>query len=211
MSSKSNYGAIDRAILDGWNLHAFRSGGGLRVVSLISEGEECGYGEAPHIEDALRLSCDDFEAGGRPYSEVYGKLVPLYLTGASDPSSALDRWLLGGQNIDAHRSTDWTPLGEREIEVVLRGYAMMKLPAGIEEMAKKEAVQWGIRGFRFESRPDTFPSGEPSIATRVLSWPGDSKRECAFQYPIVKRGVGATFEIAAAAALGAEPEEAREQ
>lgn len=100
------YPTLEKIVKDGYRLHAFLSGGGLRVIYITTAGDgsctaaDLAYGEAPHIEEALRLCEEDAVAGGRPYREVYGKLVPHFLTGASMPSSKLDRWVRGGRDFD---------------------------------------------------------------------------------------------------------------
>lgn len=92
---------IHEALRQGCRLHAFRSGGGLRVVSLDKEGQSYGYGEHPQVEEALIHANVDYVAGGRPYREVYGGLYPHYLTGSNLATSNLDAWLLAGSTFDA--------------------------------------------------------------------------------------------------------------
>ena len=59
---------LQQALRNGAKLHAFLSGGGLRVVRLEKGGKLLGYGEHPYIEEALRHADEDTEAGGRPYA-----------------------------------------------------------------------------------------------------------------------------------------------
>ena len=117
---------IEQKLREGFLIHAFRSGGGLRVLRLEdrsfdstgkvirgSSGNLYGYGEAPSVEDAIAYLEEDIEHGGRPYDQVYGKIHPHYWTGSSSASSELDRWLLRGGSFDA-----WF---DGEYEFVCRG------------------------------------------------------------------------------------------
>lgn len=81
-------------------IHAFRSGGGLRVLRLECGDDLLGYGESIQFDEALKNLENDTAAGGRKYNEVYGKLTPHYLTGTSEVSSNIDRWLLMGRSFD---------------------------------------------------------------------------------------------------------------
>lgn len=97
-----NLPGLEQALRDGCKVHAFRSGGGLRVIRITTkDGQLKGYGEHPQVEDALSHANEDFLAGGRPYQEVYGGSKPNYLTGSSEPTSPLDDWLLHGHTFDA--------------------------------------------------------------------------------------------------------------
>lgn len=99
------YPALEEKIKQGDRLHAFRSGGGLRVVFLANKGRgPCssnnnGYGEHPNIEMALKLAEHDC-VNHLPYNEVYGKLIPNFWTGTTVASSPLDRWILSGHAFD---------------------------------------------------------------------------------------------------------------
>lgn len=114
---------IRQALQDGYILNAFKSGGGLRVIRLgtkgnrenLGEGMSIAYGEHPHVEGALVLANEDFQAGGRPHHEVYGRTHDHYLTGSTTPSGSLDGWLLDGSLLIAWQE------GE-EIVVHLRVY-----------------------------------------------------------------------------------------
>lgn len=89
-------------------LHAFRSGGGLRVLYIKEinnkKNDSLGYGEAPQFSEAVQHLDEDLAAGGRPYKEVYGKIYPHYLTGTSEIEEGrlggLDWWLLCGRSFD---------------------------------------------------------------------------------------------------------------
>lgn len=47
-----------------------------------------------------RTSSLSASEGHREYSDVYGKIYPHYLTGTTDVSSNIDRWLLQGRSFD---------------------------------------------------------------------------------------------------------------
>jgi hypothetical protein len=106
MNKFSQYPALSALIQAGASLHAFRSGGGLRVVTICPQFDQKkglgGYGEHPYIYDALAIAEEDAIAGGREYEEVYGenKLHPHYLTGDSTPAGGLDAWVLCGRSFD---------------------------------------------------------------------------------------------------------------
>lgn len=86
---------------EGTFMHAFRSGGGLRVLRLECKKKGLlAYGEHPTADIALVYLEEDHKAGGRKYEKVYGPIYPHYLTGTSDPSNELDRWLLRGRGFD---------------------------------------------------------------------------------------------------------------
>lgn len=91
------YPGLSEALCNGQRLHGFRSGGGLRVVSL-HDGKE-GYGEHPYIYNALDHAEEDYQAGGREYSEVYGKIHDHYYTGAY-PKGGFDFWVYQGRAFD---------------------------------------------------------------------------------------------------------------
>lgn len=96
------YQATDKALRDGNMIHAFRSGGGLRVVR-IEEGHKrgrlLGYGEHFNIETAFAYADRDL-VNHIEYEKFYGKVVPHYLTGSCSPSSILDHWILKGYTFD---------------------------------------------------------------------------------------------------------------
>lgn len=87
---------------EGAVVHVFRSGGGLRVASLRRGGRELGYGESINFEPALDICGEDYEAGCRPYKEVYGPIHTHYLTGSTKHSSKGDAWVCRGADLDIH-------------------------------------------------------------------------------------------------------------
>ena len=192
---------LSGALKQGVKLHAFRSGGGLRVVSLSRAGKE-GYGEHPNIEDALSHAAEDFTAGGRPYKDVYGKSKPHYLTGSSTASSGLDQWILQGHTVDARMADDGA------IEVVLGGYAHQELSENVRKEASAGAVvRWRARGRLFESKR----SERGGCITDCIERPADAKPGDDWMYKITRTGRGKDLGEAIVAALKApEVEVARE-
>lgn len=97
------YKLINDTLKTGFNLHCFRSGGGLRVLRLerILQGENKSYyAESYNFYDALRILEDDIIAGGRKYSDVYGVIEEYYLTGSFSSGENLDTWVCGGKPLD---------------------------------------------------------------------------------------------------------------
>jgi len=92
---------IDSALKDGCHLVGFCPATKLRVVRVLRSRVEVGYGEHPHIQDALSHLNEDIAAGGRDYDEVYGKIKPCYITGSLEASSTLDDWLIQDERIYA--------------------------------------------------------------------------------------------------------------
>lgn len=198
---------IEQKLRDGAKLHAFRSGGGLRVVRVEMEGELVGYGEHPQVEDALSHCDEDCLHGGRDYREVYGRAKPNYLTGSSSPTSELDAWLLRGQTFDAART-----LGG--FEVVLSGYAHMETPAHVSEAVfkHKQTVEWEERGFRYRATPSAFPGNrEPCMLINTISRPEGRHHLDDTMWNIEKRGSGSTLTEAFAAAIMAPEVEVERQ
>lgn len=200
--------SIEGALRGGNALHTFRSGGGLQVARLEKtkpgsrRGDKLtGYGEHPHVGEALRHAGEDFAAGGRPYSEVYGTfdmddpkggkegIYPMYLTGTHDEEDRLDRWCKQG-TLDARTE-------DGRIRVDLRGWGEHRLPKDIQARATdgRETVVWeDSRGYRFETSPMTFPgNGEPGCSTRVVSQPEGMKEHRAWIWHTVQTGYGDTF------------------
>lgn len=185
----------------GLRLHAFRSGGGLRVVRIERvasggrRGSLVGYGEHPSLEHAMAHAAEDHDAGGRPYGKVYGSLYPHYLTGSSTASSDADAAILRGGSMDAWYERGW-------FRVEFDGYVHNDYPAGYVERAQAgETVEWssprGVR-YRFE------PMGSGGCTIRVLC--GPPGLDGSF-WPVRWRGMGLTLAEAMADALRSEPEE----
>ena len=191
---------INEALSKGGRLHGFSSGGGLRVISIKIDGNEVGYGEHPHVENALTHASEDYLVGGRPYNEVYGGKYPHYLTGDTRTSSPLDSWLRFGSTFDA-----WQENGN--ITVQLNGYAKTHTPKEVNEQAKTtgKPVTWEDRGFQYETtfKKGFFANGEDAHSTSVIKIPLGQKEYRAWMYHITKTGQGTTFEEAVNSAFNA--------
>jgi len=174
---------IHKALREGDKMHAFSSGGGLRVVSFSN----IGYGEHPHIEEALKHLEEDYLAGGRPYKKVYGKLYPHYLTGASTTTSNLDCWIRQGNTFDCWQEGD-------EIILKLCGYAEVHVPDEVSKKVKEILlkVEWEDvnRGFKYQVEPFVFANDTVGISSKVISGP---KGKDPFSYKMTKTGRGQNF------------------
>jgi len=192
--------SVARALLGGSKLHGFRSGGGLRVLSM--EGPFKGYGEHPHIADAMRILAEDLDAGGRAYADVYGPVHAHYLTGASEPADLLDARMLRGDTIDAAGRDDG-------ITVEIRGYREHETPEDVVRAARSGIVtRWtDTRGVTFEARPCTFPNGEAGCSVKLVEVPVGMLRHRALMWRTVQRGHAGSLIDAIAAALVAMPRE----
>lgn len=188
---------IDQALKSGCRLHSFRSGGGLRVVRLEKGKELVGYGEAPHVEDALQHASDDYLAGKRPAGEVYGKLYPHYLTGAAIATSNVDCWINRGNTL-----TGWAEDGVLVCQ--LEGYGDPEYPEEITNkvITEKVDVLWESRGFTYRISPSQFASGEWGTSATVVAGLDQGKKN-PFTYKITKTGEGVDFWQACANAFGA--------
>ena len=114
MVTRKQLSGIDKALNEGLELRAFRSGGGLRVIRIEDKNENLkGYGEHPHLMQAMLYAAKDYIQGGKPYKEVYNNVVRLhYLTGSRSADDALDAFVLNGHKIYAKK-------GEKGIELSL--------------------------------------------------------------------------------------------
>lgn len=190
---------LEKGLRAGLKMHAFRSGGGLRVVRLENKKKSLkGYGEHYAVEVALDHLAEDYEAGQRNYNDVYGedKLYPHYLTGSSGANSQLDHWLLRGCTFDAYEA-------EGEIVFELHGYEDTQHPEGVEERARAgEVIQWSNRGYVYESASSNFCGG--GVSTRIVSSPeGKNSGSDPWMYEIVKTGRAPTLAQAIEAAYEA--------
>ncbi len=188
------FAKIHQALKDGCRIHAFLSGGGLRVVRLENnDGSKSYYGEHPHIEDALEILEEDVLAGGRPYNKVYGKMHPHYLTGSTLPTSNIDSWLRRGSTFDC-----WQKNGRVVFE--LRGYAQTETPKEVEERLKEmeegEVVLWSNRGYVYATGKDRFPNGDPCTSTKIVESPPGKDNADPWMYHITKIGQGENLWVA---------------
>lgn len=186
---------IEAGLRKGLRLHAFRSGGGLRVVRLDEEG----YGEHYAVEVALDHAAES-HLEGYSYEDQYGEngLYTCYLTGSSSANSPLDYWLLRGQTFDAYVDYDL-----KDIVFELKGYEFTPYPEDLLDRAKAgETLLWEHRGFTYE----LAPSSGGGCTMRVIK--GSPKNGAdSSMYPIIKRGRASTLAEALAIALEAPAEE----
>jgi hypothetical protein len=198
-----NLVGIEKALKAECKLHAFLSGGGLRVVRLeTTHAELKGYGEHPQIEDALSHCNEDYLAGKRPYDEVYGGLKPCYLTGSSTPTGQLDAWLLKGSTFDAWQDGD-------VVAFRLAGYADVNTPDEICNRVRATGTPetWTNRGYTYEITRTYFANGEAGTCHSVVSSPEGHSGADPWMYRITKTGRGPNLWSAMSAAFAAEPVE----
>ena len=155
---------IEKALQQGHKIHGFRSGGGLRVVSIKLGDVLKGYGEHPSVDHALRHADEDILAGVRDYHAVYGKKYPHYLTGSSDVTSPLDGWLLRGNTFDTY-------VRNKEVVSQLQGYSQTETPDYVMKQVNKtgKPVRWKNRGYLYETEAFRFPNGDFGHSTSVIS------------------------------------------
>lgn len=179
---------IEKALQDGCNIHAFLSGGGLRVVRIEQYGVLKGYGEHPSIDHAIYHADDDFLAGGRDYKTVYGGEHLHYLTGSLSTTSPLDAWVRQGRTFDAYKR-------DGDVVFELHGYSETDIPPEVlkevDEMG--QTVTWRSRGYTYETSGSRFPNGKACHSTRVIEWPKGRDGADPWMYKIVKTGAGKNF------------------
>lgn len=183
---------IEKALSEGCKVHAFRSGGGLRVIRIEKDSKLVGYGEHPSAEEALTHVNDDYLAGGRPYHEVYGEdgKYPHYLTGSSGSSSKLDSWLLKGHTFDAWKEGD-------EVVFQLCGLHHEEHPEDLFERVKGGPYEYTTkRGVTYRSEAFQFPNGEMGVSMSQISSPYRNDL-----YRATQTGRGPDFWAALAAAF----------
>jgi len=196
---------IEQALAQGCRMHAFMSGGGLRVVRIEKDDVLVGYGEHPHIEDALSHANEDWSRGHMSYGDVYGKTKPQYLTGSTDTTSPLDAWIRKGSDFDSWREGD-------KVVVQLEGYADVRTPQDIHDRVRTTGIaeQWEHpRGYVYYTKCTRFANGELGTSTEVLKFRDGGARSGSdpWMYKITKTGYGNDFFEAAANAFDAEEQE----
>lgn len=177
------YEYIEKFLKEGWLLHGFRSGGGLRVLSMKPNkllpknrgavlAEDFGlvkntaelYGESHNLWEALRILNDDAKAGGRKYKDVYGKIEDNYMTGSyTNENDPVDAWIGGGRKFDIHYD------GEFILDMSILEH--IHTPKPICQLAYKgETVHWKVNGdliYVRTSSPMTLTNGEIACTTKL--------------------------------------------
>ena len=137
------YHYINKLLFDGYNLHVFRSGGGLRVAKLIKNingVEHYFYGEGSILSEALRILNDDIKSEGRNYSDVYGKIETHYYTGSA-PIDDLDEWVYLSRPFDVIYKNNRIEIDLTEyIDIHANTYIIDKV------ILKKETIYWEVDG-----------------------------------------------------------------
>lgn len=154
---------VHKALMNGNKLHAFRSGGGLRVVRVGKDGNLLGYGEHPYIEEALRHCDEDIAAGGRDYHYVYGKLYDHYYTGSSSPSSDLDKWILSGGTFDVVYENGKFVASLSQLEQVTTPKDVMD-----RVLSTGKAENYTVLGLTYEASLSHFGNGKKCVSCRCL-------------------------------------------
>jgi hypothetical protein len=204
---------LTQALRGGHRAHAFRSGGGLRVVNVRpsdksegepeSESELVAYGEHPHIEEALAHAAEDYLAGHRPYEEVYGPMYPHYWTGASLATSNIDAWVLQGSTFDLWWDKD-------AVVCQLGGWDRSRPPVELvaEVIQTDQPVLWSARGVTYRLKKQVFADGTLGHSMELAS--SDETVADPWMYRIAKTGRGLDVWQAIQAAFAAEPVEVSE-
>lgn len=207
----NKYELVERALREGLVLRAFLSGGGLRVVRIVSNdgiGDK-GYGEHPHLEEAICHAGEDYAAGGREYHELYGLggIHTGYLTGDPVPDSPADTWIRQGQKMKAACVRD-------AFCVWLAGLEFEETPKSVmaEAKATDRPVQFLNRGVLREClyHPHLFANGDEGHVITNMPW-GSLSRTPVTSFSVRKFGSGATFQEALDAACASEVVEVPER
>lgn len=193
--------AVEDSLGQGFRLHAFLSGAGLRCVSLSRNGKQRAYGEHPHIDQALSLLEQDVLPGGQTYEHVYGGKNPHYLTGSSLSTSNIDYWVRRGNTIDVWRD-------EGDFVCSLEGYEHdERMPEWVRQWtcARPGQPMWygDDRGFLRKCifLRHLFPNGEDGHELEIIQKP--KEKSDSYFYKIIKTGRGKTVWEAIIAALKA--------
>jgi hypothetical protein len=143
MKKMKKFDSIEKAMKEGYDFHAFLSGGRLRVLTLRKAREDdCYYGESANFTPAFNILIDDVKAGGRPYDKVYGPKETHYWTGAyADPADPVDVVLWASKSINAS-------FQDGKIEATIDIYEEFKTPKVILEKAGEtfRPIHWRIFG-----------------------------------------------------------------
>jgi len=157
---------LHQALKKGAKLHAFRSGGGTRVVRLEIRDDLAGYGESITLEDALRRANDN-----------YLKIKPRksdknYLTGQSLAASNVDAIALQGYSIDAWYDTlaelyyvQYLEFCHREVpeKVIAQAKSQPNVPVVFRDTASTRYL------YVVTFVPGMFANGEDGTSTKCLT------------------------------------------
>lgn len=185
---------IETALKVGYTIHGFRSGGGLRVLSMKkAECKKEFYGESCDLQNALRILNDDVKDGGRKYEDVYdGKTELHYLTGSySSEDDAVDAWVCCGRKFDVHFDGLFI-IDMTESEDI-------PTPKSIIERVQKnrETAYWKLLKNKriFKSSPVIFANGEVGCSTGPIGgWSGKESIDERIKFERI--ATGETLEIA---------------
>ena len=190
---------IDRALRSGLRLHAFLSGGGLRVVRVENDGKLAGYGEHPYIQEALRLADKTLRPLGRMPKKS------KYLTGSATAIGPLDEWVLSGNTFDA-----WVEDNKVVVQLINKFYGDSCPTAVLEDALRNGSAEWNHRGGITKihnvrcgcgsnhAYGQVFDKTHWSYSLETIQKSGRSS-----YYPVAKTGYGADFGGALENALAA--------
>ncbi len=193
---------ITLALREGCRLHAFLSGGGLRVIRVEKGkrgGKLVGYGEDPHIDAALELADDTLRTGKIPKDSIY-------LTGSSTPEGPLDQWILCGHTFDA-----WAEADGAIVVQLLNSYYRDEVPETLlKEALEKGTAEWHNRGGIHQVHSVTH---HPERKAHHYDYGLKEVKRCtkSVSYPVAKTGRGKDFGEALKAALAAPQLEVEKQ
>ncbi|HSX35460.1 MAG TPA: hypothetical protein VLH84_00835 [Patescibacteria group bacterium] len=194
---------IEQPLRDGHKIHAFSSGGGLRVIRIeTASGQLVGYGEAPQVEEALEHAALDYQLGHEPYEQQYSGENARYLhywTGTTEISSPLDGHLRWGETFDAY--------GEQDGDGIIVSLAGIKFPPEVPPglqgrvTATMQSETFVERGVTYQAEPYRFPGdGSWGVSIKVVDNPNNIETS---SYRYTKTGIAPTFDQAVAAAFEA--------
>ncbi|MCK9574767.1 MAG: hypothetical protein WC979_03080 [Candidatus Pacearchaeota archaeon] len=158
---------IESAIKEGYSLHTFRSGSGLRVATLKYNDVTKYYGESCDLNEALRILNDDVRAGGREYKDVYnGKVEQHYYTGSyGSDTDKLDLWVCNSKPLDI-------TFEENNFVIKMNTFEDIKTPEIIlnKIFKNKETVYWKVPGGKriFKSYPQRLANREIACCTGTI-------------------------------------------
>lgn len=187
---------ITKALQAGARLHAFCSGGALRVVRIERGkrgGKLIGYGEHPNIEEALNLT-------NKTLRPVIGRMPKksVYLTGASSAESPLDEWILCGNTFDAWAKAD----GQIVVQLLNENYSDEVPETLLKEAIAHGSADWHNRGGIHQVHSVSY---HPKRDEHRYDYSLKEIKRCTqnVRYPVAKIGRGKNFDEALQEALKA--------